>query len=815
MARTCFPLEFRRFALALAILLVGASGYPPQGTTLRQAKALCQGSDWLGAEKVLREALQRFGGEETDDVWQMRLLYWDALIGLGKYDMAAAVLAPQPPPRLAHSAIAIRRLTDQAVLAYRTSAPDAVQNAQTFMNDAESLARRYHKKELARVLAVRAGIESARHEDAAAERHAHEAILRSRESNDRRMEMNALGALAHTRTFQGRYDEAIESNRRALALANQIGSTSKIQKMSGNLAWTYILLGDFDTATDYLAKAIPIAKQNSEYFDLCSWLDNLGKIAMYRRDYRTAIAYFRQSTAVARRVNRGSLGEFIVNSAEALLELGDLDSARKANDEAQRLIDAKNDPLQLRSLLIDARIDAKSGQIDSAITKVLRVVGAANAALRWEAEARLAQFLIVAKRRTEANEQFRRAIETAAEFRGKIKEDELRLPFGALVREINEQYVDFLLDDGHVDEAFAVVERSRAQTLDDALDTGAEPRRIDPKQIAADRDAVILSYWLTPERSYVWTITASSIEVTPLPAAAAMESALDAYSQEMLNLRTATTSMPHGAALYTMLVQPVAKRIPAGKRVIIVPDGRLHAFNMETLVVPSTRRYWIQDVTIEMAGSLQLLAGSRTARAPRSLLLVGDPPPAGEFLRLSNAGKEMDLVSRHFPEACTTLKGARATPRSYLEADAGRYGYIHFVAHAIAPRLQPLDSAVILATDADSYKLYARDILKHTLRAQLVTISSCQSAGTRTYTGEGLVGLAWAFLHAGARQVIAALWEVTDDATPQLMDDLYDGIRRGEDPAAALRNAKLRLIRSHGVYQYPKFWAPFVIYSGS
>jgi CHAT domain-containing protein/Tfp pilus assembly protein PilF len=763
---------------------------------------------------VLREALQRFGGADTDDVWQMRLLYSDALTSLGKYDVAITVLHPKPPLRLAHSPIAIRRLTSQAVLTYRRSTPDAAREAQTLMNEAESLARRYQQNELPRVLVVRAGVESGRHEDAAAKRHAHEAIVLSR-NKDPRMEMNALGALARTQTFEGRYDEAIDANMRALVLANQIQSPSKIQKISGNLAWAYILLGDFDTATDYLAKAIPIAEQNHEYFELGSWLDNLGKIAMYRRDYRTAIGYFRQSTAVARRVNRRDLGEFIDNSAEALLDLGDIGAARKASDEARSLIDAKNEKLQLRSLLIDARIDAKSGQIDSAITKVRRVVGAANAALRWEAEARLAQFLIAAKRRSEAGEQFRRAIETAAEVRGKIREEELRLPFGALVREINEQYVDFLLGDGRADEALAVVERSRAQTLDDALDRGAEPRRIDPKQIAADRDAVILSYWLTPERSYVWTITPNSIEVAPLPAAAAIESALDTYSQEMLSLRTGATSMPHGAALYTMLVQPVAKRIPAGKRVIIVPDGRLHAFNMETLVVPSTHRYWIENVTIEMAGSLELLAGSRTARAPRSLLLVGDPPPGGEFLRLNNAETEMALVSRHFPDACTTLKGARATPRSYLKAGADRYGYIHFVAHAIAPRLQPLDSAVILAPDTSSYKLYARDVLKHTLHARLVTISSCQGAGNRTYTGEGLVGLAWAFLHAGAHQVIAALSDVNDDATPQLMDQLYAGIRAGQDPATALRNAKLKLIYSKSVFRYPRYWAPFVLYSGS
>jgi len=792
--------------------MAGASG-SPQHTTLLQATALCQRNDWPAAELVLHEAMQRFGGADTDDVWQMRLLYSEALTGLGKYDLAGTVLAPKLPPRLAHSPIAVRRLIDQAILAYKAGKPASTRS---LMDEAERIARQYQRNLLAEVLADRAGVESGSHDDAAAERHAREAIDRSRKSNEPRIELNALGALARTETFQGRYDEAIDSNRRALVLANLINSPSKIQKVSGNLGWFYILLGDFDTATDFLTKAIQIAEKTRENFDLASWLDNLGKIAMYRRDYATALDFFKRCIEVARRDKHLDRGEFIGDSAEALLNLGDTAGARTANNEARSLIDAKNETLQLRSLLIDARIDAKSGKIDAAIGKVRRVIAGATGSERWEAEARLAQFLVVAHRRPEAGEQFQRAIDTAAKSRAQVKAPDLRLPFGALVREINEQYVDFLLAEGRGDDALNIVERSRAQTLDDALASGTDPQRIDPKRIAAERHAIILSYWLTAARSYVWIITSTSIDLKPLPSAPSIESALDSYSRKMPSLRTGNTSIPEGAALFTMLVQPVADRIPAGASVIVVPDGRLHAFNMETLVVPSTRRYWIEDVRIEMAGSLELLTGAPKAKRPRTLLMVGDPPSSDPaFPHLRNAEKEMALVSRHFPKACTSLTGAGATPRSYQDAHADRYGYIHFVAHAIAPRLQPLDSAVILAREGGAYKLYARDIIKHPLRARLVTISSCHGAGTRAYTGEGLVGLAWAFLHAGAHRVIAALWEVDDNATPALMDDLYTGIRRGDDPATALRVAKLKLIHSGKVYRYPKYWAPFVLYSGS
>ena len=117
--------------------------------------------------------------------------------------------------------------------------------------------------------------------------------------------------------------------------------------------------------------------------------------------------------------------------------------------------------------------------------------------------------------------------------------------------------------------------------------------------------------------------------MTELPPAAAIEQKVDAYSRELHSLRGSSASLAHGAELYEMLVAPVIKRIPKGARVIVVPDGRLHAFNMETLVDPATRLYWIESVTIETAGSLELLNRAQAGRGQDSMLLVGDPPAAG------------------------------------------------------------------------------------------------------------------------------------------------------------------------------------------
>ena len=140
----------------------------------------------------------------------------------------------------------------------------------------------------------------------------------------------------------------------------------------------------------------------------------------------------------------------------------------------------------------------------------------------------------------------------------------------------------------------------------------------------------------------------------------------------------------------------------------------------------------------------------------------------------------------------------------------------------MANRLSPLDSAIVLsrpagsedAVNGESFKLHARDIMPHRLRARLVTISACYGAGERWYSGEGLVGLSWAFLHAGAHSVVAALWEASDASTVQLMDRFYDELDKGASPGVALRAAKLTLLHSQG-FRNPFYWAPFQLYTGS
>ncbi len=140
---------------------------------------------------------------------------------------------------------------------------------------------------------------------------------------------------------------------------------------------------------------------------------------------------------------------------------------------------------------------------------------------------------------------------------------------------------------------------------------------------------------------------------------------------------------------------------------------------------------------------------------------------------------------------------------------------MHFAAHAAANRDSPLDSVVVLSGPEDRYKLYAREVASLRLNAELVTISACRSAGDKAYAGEGLVGFSWAFLKAGARHVVAGLWDVDDRSTPELMGRFYAGIASGLRPGQALRDAKRALIAAGGSSAVPYRWAALELFTAS
>jgi CHAT domain-containing protein len=314
-------------------------------------------------------------------------------------------------------------------------------------------------------------------------------------------------------------------------------------------------------------------------------------------------------------------------------------------------------------------------------------------------------------------------------------------------------------------------------------------------------------------------VTPDAIRGVSLPTEREIRPLLEAYDKSIQDLHDPLVAPGEaGGKLYQALVAPALPYIGTSRRVIVVPDGLLYSLNFETLPVPGPKpHYWIEDATISIAPSLGLLNADSHAGAVSnaSLLLIGNPiSPDAEFPNLAFAEQEMASVEKSLPQARKlVLRGKEARPSAWGQAGPANFDLIHFTAHATASREEPLESAVILSRDQGGYRLRAKDVVKTPLNARLVTISACRGAGTRIYSGEGLVGLAWAFLETGAHNVIAGLWDVNDESGAKIMGQLYSRLAAGRVPAEALRDAKLDLIRSPGVYRKPWYWGAFQLFT--
>jgi CHAT domain-containing protein len=648
------------------------------------------------------------------------------------------------------------------------------------------------------------------------------ALNLAREQSDKYMEAAALLDFGFLRLNSSRFDEAIPWDERAESVARAIGADRIRERALGNLGWCYYRLGDFDRAVDALSRAVSGAREVADDDNLHRWLNDIGNVYYRRREFSQAIANYQASADLARRVNNPSAVIMALNNLSATsFENGDLAAAERYDSEADALIEKTPDSESvLHSRLHTAWIEAAKKQPAQAESSFRAVVHSATRQrqplLLWEAEAGLARLLHGGGRDGEADTEYRNALSTIEGEWSKLGEDRHKVTFLAQLIHFYQDYVDFLVARGEIERAAAVADSSRARVLAEKL--GVEPGARKTTARALKAGPILLSYWLAPAHSYLWLIGPNGVAEFVLSGEARIATLVSQYNADILRGHDPLArDNPSGKMLYDELLGPARGLIPAGASIIVAPDGCLHGLNFETLIVNSpTPHYWIEDVSLAVAPALGLLQPPQPRRAAsRKLLLIGDPEAADpDFPPLPHLRQETERIERTFP-ALASLTGKQANPQAYRDAHPGDYALIHFAAHAVANAESPLNSAVILSRTGEDYKLYAKDLLEQPLQADLVTISACQSAGARSYPGEGLLGFTWAVLQAGAKNVVAGLWNADDAATAELMGEFYERLAARATPAKALRLAKLKLLKSAGQNRRPYYWGAFQLFTRS
>lgn len=357
-------------------------------------------------------------------------------------------------------------------------------------------------------------------------------------------------------------------------------------------------------------------------------------------------------------------------------------------------------------------------------------------------------------------------------------------------------------------------------------------------------DTLLLEYALGERRSVLWAVTASSVDVFELPGRQDIEP-LAARVYRAWSVQGSRPDEQPARELGRLLLDPV-KNLLKGKRLAVVPAGALHYLPFGALPHPLTGEPLLGSHEVAVLPSASFLPAQRRAasahrRAAAGIAVLADPvfdvrdPRVRPEAMRSGSAKERGLddpplfdrlaASRREAEAIAALAGdgqaflalGFEARRSLLtEGRLSNFRILHFATHGTFDDAHPELSGIALSLVDESGRpqkglVRLLDLHSVSLAADLVVLSGCQTALGREIHGEGLMGLSWGFLNAGARNVVASLWQVPDRATAETMTLFYRALlERGEAPAAALRQAQLA-VRARRGWSHPFYWASFVL----
>jgi CHAT domain-containing protein len=151
-----------------------------------------------------------------------------------------------------------------------------------------------------------------------------------------------------------------------------------------------------------------------------------------------------------------------------------------------------------------------------------------------------------------------------------------------------------------------------------------------------------------------------------------------------------------------------------------------------------------------------------------------------------------------------------ASEASFKDHRPEDYRVIHIAAHGFADPKFPERSGLFLGFDKAGREdglLQAREIRDLRLKAELVTLSACDTGAGKLEGQNGVASIVQAFLFAGARSVVASLWTADDVFTAELMARFYRNLAAGQTVGDALRAAKLAMLRQFGERAMPLLWA--------
>ena len=652
-------------------------------------------------------------------------------------------------------------------------------------------------------------------------------ILLAAPTLDEEVVGRALNARAYYNSITGRLEDAQRDYRACLALWRASGNRLREGITLLNLGILGYDLRQYGDAEVNLAEAITAFTEVGSAQHIASAQNELGLVYRDQGRWDDALACF-EAVATRRRADGAldSLGRALNNIGEVRLFQGRL-------DEAERAFDASLAAMQTADFAVDARLNLGlvrqvGGDLDGAQAAFEKALDTARAVGRRDILAEVYYRLGDAARRRGDDEAGLHHLAEAARVieatREPLQDEGLKISLLGRWQQVYEALVLQCLALDHVEDAFAWSERARARAFADAVaaqqgalsadaawGTGAVASA-DEVRAALAEDVTLLSYFttgvtareipllqalpaksvlrehlLTPARTLLFTVTrhAMTAAVCPVdPNALAPTSARGNDPQRFLAPQVLRR-------LYDFLLAPAAATLPS-RRLFIVPHGPLHTMPFAAIPLPDgeplvradgARLAFMPSATI----FVHHCRGARALPTPALPCLAVGYNGSPEVSQLRHTEAEAQFVA-HLTGGVAHVGADAKAPLLAEAAPTARW--LHFACHGQFRPDAPLES--FLETGAGE-RLTALAVLQGwRLRADLVTLSACETGVSHILRGDEPLGLVRAFLYAGARAALVSLWPVEDLPTFLLMQRFYQALsaQRAPDPAEALRDAQ-------------------------
>lgn len=650
----------------------------------------------------------------------------------------------------------------------------------------------------------------------------------------------------------GDLERAIQLREEALGHAERLGEGRGQSLVLTSLGAAHLQIGNRKAAKPYLVQALALGRElGLPYQEVVAHL-SLGELSLAEGKPGEAEISLRAALSLSDSLHYGrQRGSARAKLARAAIARGDRASATRLADEAVSIADSLGDPegqfeaLQARGVVLEATggdasaaylramdlLESTRGRLAlgdlrvgvaepwaSAYEGAVRTLIAAG---RFEdafiaAERARARLLldILSDRGSRATastriEEVRQRLREREEARRSVRQPELRI---AAAREIATMTVTL--------DSLEATERSASITARVRQSVPATLQEIRFGLLPAGR-ALVAFHW-GDSAVYGWWITQGGIRGARLGSADSLEVVVDF-------LRGAVERPDAGADWkvaarrgFDALLAPL--KPTAETELLAIVDGPLAYVPLEVLIPGASVEPLGATHLITYAPSasvaLHLASAPRQTAWKRAVLAVGNPAGSSEtspsaersagaevFAPLPYAAEEARAIGRMFErDGADVLLGREATMKRWLGHDPGRYRFIHFAAHARVSDRRPEQTHVVLADRG----LDLAAIRRLQLRAELVTLSACETALGQRVRGEGVIGLPHAFLSAGARGAVVTLWRVEDGSAAEFMREFYAALHAGSEPARALHEVRRRHLAREGG-EHPSRWSAFVL----